>query len=81
MGIFLAPARTAQLFAAIEAQQQQFLTEQRPVPLPRCPACRRRPSTITIAADGSRVSFTGCGHGFRLTREAMLAGLAAQRTA
>lgn len=80
MGIFLAPARTAQLFAAIEAQQQ-FLTEQRPVPLPHCPACRRRPSTITIAADGSRVSFAGCGHGFRLTREALLAGLAAQRTA
>lgn len=81
MAFSLAPADAAQLFADIAAQQQQFLTEEHPVPLPPCPDCRQRPYSITIKSDGSRVDFDWCGHGFQLTREALLAGLRSQRTA
>ena len=79
MAFSLSPARTARLFADIAAQQQQFPTEERPVPLPRCLACRQRPCSITIKADGSLVAFDQCEHRFRLTREALLEGLRAQR--
>ncbi|MCX4906852.1 hypothetical protein [Streptomyces sp. NBC_00878] len=79
MSILLTPARTARLFAAVAAQQQAFPSKQHPVPLPSCPACRRRPQQIVIEAYGTRVDFDQCGHVFALTREALLAGLAAQR--
>ncbi|XVV32958.1 hypothetical protein ACQPXT_01105 (plasmid) [Streptomyces sp. CA-100214] len=81
MAFSLAPARTARLFADIAAQQQQFPTPNYPVPLPCCPACRMRPLAINIKADGSRVDFNQCGHEFSLSREALLAGLRAQRSA
>ncbi|MGW7498616.1 hypothetical protein ACWGKA_30600 [Streptomyces luteogriseus] len=80
MAFSLAPALAAHLMADIAAQQQQFPTWESPVPLPHCPACRQRPYSITIKADGSWVGFERCGHGFLLTREALLAGLRAQRT-
>ncbi|MFC8201350.1 hypothetical protein ACFUTV_39035 [Streptomyces sp. NPDC057298] len=80
MAILLAPARTARLFAAVAVQQQAFPSKPHPVPLPHCPACRRRPNRIVIEAYGTRVDFDRCGHVFTLTREALLAGLAAQRT-
>jgi hypothetical protein len=79
--ITLNPARTAELFTALEAQQRQFPSEQHPVPLPYCPACSLRPDTITLRADGQRITFAGCGHVFELTRSALIAGLAAQRAA
>lgn len=79
MAILLTPARTARLFAAVAAQQQAFPSKQHPVPLPHCPACRRRPRQFILKADGTGLDFVGCGHTFTLTREALLAGLAAQR--
>ncbi|MGW2284917.1 hypothetical protein [Streptomyces phaeochromogenes] len=48
------------------------------MPLPHCPACRRRPHQIVIKADGTRVDFDRCGHAFTLTREALLTRLVAQ---
>ncbi|WP_432194389.1 hypothetical protein [Streptomyces sp. bgisy027] len=80
MGMSLTPARTARLFAGLGTQQQAFPSSGRPVPLPHCPACRRRPSEIVLKADGSAVDFDECGHRFTLTRAALLAGLAAQRS-
>lgn len=87
----LTPARTAQLFADLNAQQRELLDEivaagpephEAPsISLPHCPACRRRPQQIVIKSDGTRVGFDRCGHAFTLTREALIAGLAAQRVA
>ncbi|TRO58545.1 hypothetical protein [Streptomyces sp. IB201691-2A2] len=79
MAILLTPARTARLFAAVAVQQQAFPSQQHPVPLPHCPACRRRPHQFILKADGTSLDFIGCGHAFALTREALLAGLEAQR--
>ncbi|MFJ2240454.1 hypothetical protein [Streptomyces sp. NPDC087859] len=91
MTIPLSPARTARLFADLDAQQRDLLDEiatagtaldETPsVPLPRCPACWRRPRQIVIEGDTTRVDFDRCGHVFTLTRAALLVGLAAQRTA
>lgn len=78
--ITLQPARAARLFADLDAQQNQRPSKTRPVPLPNCPACALRPDEIVLWADGRRVTISGCGHDFSLTREALLAGLAAQRT-
>ncbi|MFK0125566.1 hypothetical protein ACIQSP_19905 [Streptomyces nigra] len=81
MGASLTPARAARLFADLGTQQQAFPSSARPVPLPHCPVCRRRPSSIVLKADGSAVDFGECGHRFTLARSALLAGLAAQRSA
>ncbi|WP_405653963.1 hypothetical protein [Streptomyces sp. NBC_00019] len=91
MTIPLSPARTARLFADLDAQQRDLLDEivaagtepdEAPsVPLPRCPACWRRPRQIVIEGDGTRVDFDRCGHVFTLTRAALLVGLTAQRAA
>ncbi|MYR58283.1 hypothetical protein GTY54_19280 [Streptomyces sp. SID625] len=81
MASSLSPARTAQLFAGITVHQQQFLTRTPPVPLPHCPACQQTPRSITVAVSGAQVRFGRCGHLFTLTRDALLAGLRAQRAA
>ncbi|APY88196.1 hypothetical protein DCW30_05740 [Streptomyces alfalfae] len=77
----LPPARAARLFADIEAQQRQFPSEQHLVPLPHCPVCATRPYEITHWAEGRTLTFSTCGHIFSLSREALVAGLVARRTA
>jgi hypothetical protein len=77
--IHLSVARTARLFTDLSAQQQALPSKQHPVPLPPCPACHHRSSEITLKADGTSIRFANCAHIFSLTREAFLAGLAAQR--
>jgi hypothetical protein len=86
----LSPTRTARLFSDLDNQQRDLLAElvaagpdrveDPAVPLPHCPACRRRPERIVTEVYGTRIDFDRCGHVFTLTREALLAGLEAQRT-
>lgn len=74
--IALHPTRAARLIAGLCAQQDDPF-----VPLPCCPACTLRSERITQRADGLRIWFHGCRHVFSLTREALIAGLRAQRAA
>jgi len=90
VAVLLSPSRTARLFTDLDDQQCDLLgelaaagpdpVEDPSVLLPHCPSCRRRPRQIILKGDGTRVDFIGCGHAFTLTREALLAGLAAQRS-